>query len=81
MKSAPYGSWQSPISAQNVAEGAAKFSEVKLIDRQIYWLESRPSAGGRTTLMKWSAQEEKKNFFSRIQRSQQSSASMAEGHF
>lgn len=64
MKSAPYGSWQSPISAQNVAEGAAKFSEVKLIDRQIYWLESRPSAGGRTTLMKWSAQEGEKELLS-----------------
>lgn len=61
MKAAPFGSWQSPISAQMVAAGTLQFSEVKLVGDKIYWLEGRPSEGGRTTLMSCSQKEGEKD--------------------
>ncbi|KAJ2423501.1 Esterase lipase thioesterase active site, partial [Coemansia sp. RSA 2531] len=51
----PYGSWKSPLTAASVASASASVSSV-LIDRatnpsRVYWLESRPSEGGRRTLL------------------------------
>ncbi|KAJ2559833.1 Esterase lipase thioesterase active site [Coemansia sp. RSA 1933] len=51
---AAYGSWKSPISAQQVASGASSSSMVRVDSAhptQVYWLESRPSEGGRLTLL------------------------------
>ncbi|KAI8319288.1 alpha/beta-hydrolase [Martensiomyces pterosporus] len=51
---APYGSWKSPISAKTVASASSSTSAV-LVDRanpnRAYWLESRPSEGGRRVLV------------------------------
>ncbi|KAJ2859253.1 Esterase lipase thioesterase active site [Coemansia aciculifera] len=51
----PYGSWKSPLTAASVASASASVSSV-LIDRatnpsRVYWLEARPSEGGRRTLL------------------------------
>ncbi len=59
-KAAPYGSWKSPITAERVASGTLRFSEVKICDEKVYWIERRPSEQGRCTLMCWSAKEGEK---------------------
>ncbi|KAJ2891401.1 Esterase lipase thioesterase active site, partial [Coemansia aciculifera] len=51
----PYGSWKSPLSAASVASASNSVGSV-LIDQattpsRVYWLESRPSEGGRRTLL------------------------------
>jgi len=43
----PYGSWTSPIAADQIASGAIGLSEIQLDGQEIYWLEMRPTEGGR----------------------------------
>ncbi len=50
--SLPHGQWPSPISAARVAQGAQALSSPMLSDGNSYWLEGRPTEGGRTTLMR-----------------------------
>ncbi len=44
---APFGAWQSPISARQVAAGAVPLAEPRLDGEHIYWLEGRAAEGGR----------------------------------
>ncbi|KAJ1956069.1 hypothetical protein EC988_001538 [Linderina pennispora] len=52
---APYGSWESPLSAADVASTSKYVAEI-CIDKgspyRVYWTESRPSEGGRRTLFR-----------------------------
>jgi dipeptidyl aminopeptidase/acylaminoacyl peptidase len=48
---APYGNWQSPISATDVAKGAAAVSYPSVAGGEVWWQERRPSEGGRTTIV------------------------------
>ena len=48
----PYGSWQSPITAAQIASGAVGLSEVRLDGNIIYWLETRPSEAGRSVVVR-----------------------------
>ena len=48
---APYGTWRSPISAEMVSAGGVTLSKPWLEDGSVYWQESRPAEGGRSTLM------------------------------
>lgn len=43
----PYGEWPSPIAPEDVAEGGREFGGVDVADGHVYWLERRPSEGGR----------------------------------
>jgi dipeptidyl aminopeptidase/acylaminoacyl peptidase len=48
---APYGTWGSPITAADAVAGIIGFAEV-LFDRgDLYWVEMRPSEGGRQVLV------------------------------
>ena len=49
---APYGSWGSPIEVELVAGTAVGLAEPWLDGDDAYWLESRPSEGGRKTLLR-----------------------------
>jgi dipeptidyl aminopeptidase/acylaminoacyl peptidase len=49
---APYGSWDSPIDVELVAGTAVGLSEPWLDGDDAYWLETRPSEGGRKTLLR-----------------------------
>ncbi len=49
---APYGSWASPIDAAQVLSRAIGFTEIRLDDNDVYWLEIRPSEGGRQVLVR-----------------------------
>ncbi|HEY3799361.1 MAG TPA: prolyl oligopeptidase family serine peptidase [Caulobacteraceae bacterium] len=51
----PYGSWPSPISAASLAESAIGLGELKVADGRLYWLESRPTEGGRMVIMTFGA--------------------------
>jgi dipeptidyl aminopeptidase/acylaminoacyl peptidase len=48
---APYGTWKSPISAADVARGKAQVSFPAIAGDEVWWQESRPSEGGRVTIM------------------------------
>lgn len=56
MKTAPCGSWKSPISAQTLVTEAVGLGSVRLAGGEICWIESRPSEGGRCALMRRSAE-------------------------
>jgi dipeptidyl aminopeptidase/acylaminoacyl peptidase len=50
-KIAPYGTWESPISAADVARGAMAVSFPSIAGDEVWWQESRPAEGGRVTIM------------------------------
>lgn len=45
----PYGTWESPISAELIASGSISLNAVAFShpDGELYWRESRPTEGGR----------------------------------
>ncbi len=49
---APYGSWKSPITSDLIAGGSVRLGHVALDGGSVYWLESRPSEGGRYVLVR-----------------------------
>ncbi len=50
MTVAPFGSWTSPIAIEELTSGSVGLSAVSLDGDTVYWLESRPDQGGRTSL-------------------------------
>jgi len=53
VQTAPYGSWRSPLTAADVARAGVRLAEPALgDDGSVWWLERRPLAGGRTTLVR-----------------------------
>ena len=48
---APYGTWESPISAADVARGKMSLSFPAIAGDEVWWQEGRPSEDGRTTVM------------------------------
>ena len=50
----PGGSWPSPLTAEDVAQGGTTYGEVAVTDggRTVWWSESRPAQGGRTTVLR-----------------------------
>ncbi|MBV8934067.1 MAG: S9 family peptidase [Kutzneria sp.] len=49
---APYGTWQSPLTAQDVARADGSVQWADLRDGQVWWAESRPEEQGRVALMR-----------------------------
>jgi dipeptidyl aminopeptidase/acylaminoacyl peptidase len=49
---APYGSWESPVGAADTVADIVRFSDLQYDDGLLYWLESRPSEGGRSVLVR-----------------------------
>jgi dipeptidyl aminopeptidase/acylaminoacyl peptidase len=50
----PYGEWPSPISAADVARAGVRLSYPTISGDQVWWQESRPAEGGRTTVIRQS---------------------------
>lgn len=46
----PFGSWPSPITAESLTEGALGLGEVQFDGSDLYWLQARPTDGGRVSL-------------------------------
>ena len=49
---APYGSWKSPITSDLIVSGAVGLGGITWDGADIYWLEMRPSEGGRNVLVR-----------------------------
>jgi len=49
---APYGSWKSPITSDLIVAGTIGLGEIALDGEDIYWIESRPSEGGRSVIVR-----------------------------
>jgi len=54
-KTAPYGSWRSPITPALAASGAIGLDQIWLAGEDVYWLEGRPLEGGRHVIVRRSA--------------------------
>src|SRR5690606_29378037 len=50
---APYGRWESPISAAMVAEQSLSLGELVTEDGNIFWVEQRPDEGGRNAIVRY----------------------------
>jgi dipeptidyl aminopeptidase/acylaminoacyl peptidase len=48
---APYGAWKSPITADLMVAGTVGLGGLAADQDQIYWLEGRPSEGGRSVIV------------------------------
>ena len=57
IKEAPYGTWESPITAERIAAGTRTLRQIAVEGDHIYWVEERPSEGGRCVLMQWTPAE------------------------
>lgn len=51
-RTAPYGSWKSPITADLIVAQTIRLSGTVLDQGNIYWLEGRPQEGGRNVLVR-----------------------------
>lgn len=49
---APYGTWKSPITSELIASGSIGLSQIALDGPNIYWVELRPSEGGRGVIVR-----------------------------
>ena len=52
---AAYGSWKSPITSDLIVSGAIRLGEVVLDGSDVYWIEGRPTEGGRNVIVRFSA--------------------------
>ena len=50
MAIAPYGSWSSPISLDDLTAGSTTLSAARIDGDDLYWLEAHPEQAGRTSL-------------------------------
>ena len=48
----PFGTWRSPISVDDVVGTVVALSEPWVDGDDLYWIESRPTEGGRRTLIR-----------------------------
>ena len=52
IKTAAYGSWESPITAASIFEASDAISTLSVEDNELYFIERRASANGRNILVK-----------------------------
>jgi dipeptidyl aminopeptidase/acylaminoacyl peptidase len=48
----PYGTWKSPLSAADTVGGVLDFGLIAVDGDDLYWVEGRPSEGGRQVLVR-----------------------------
>jgi dipeptidyl aminopeptidase/acylaminoacyl peptidase len=54
VKTAPCGSWKSPITSDLIVKESIGLGQVKMYGNDIYWIEMRPSEGGRQVIVRHS---------------------------
>jgi dipeptidyl aminopeptidase/acylaminoacyl peptidase len=54
-KTAPYGSWSSPITSDLIVASTIGLSGILLDGAEVYWLESRPQENGRSVIVRRAA--------------------------
>ncbi|MEU8186113.1 S9 family peptidase [Micromonospora carbonacea] len=50
-----------PIAAVDAVRGSVSYDQLRIFDGSLYWLETRPDAGGAATLARWQPGEEMRN--------------------
>ena len=51
-QTAPYGTWKSPITSDLIVKESIGLAQVKVDGDDIYWIEMRPSEGGRQVIVR-----------------------------
>jgi dipeptidyl aminopeptidase/acylaminoacyl peptidase len=51
-KTAPYGSWKSPITSEMIASGTVGLAALGYDGDDVYWIESRPAENGRHVVVR-----------------------------
>lgn len=49
---APYGAWKSPITSDLIVSGTIGLGQVALDGEDVYWIEMRPTEGGRNVIVR-----------------------------
>lgn len=49
---APYGSWKSPLTSERIVSESIKLGQISLCGDEVYWIESRPTEGGRSAIVR-----------------------------
>jgi len=49
---ARYGAWRSPITSDLIVAGVVGLSQVRLDGEDTYWVEARPTEGGRSVVVR-----------------------------
>src|SRR5258705_8880769 len=52
VKTAPYGSWKSPITSDLIVSETIGLSQPRLVGDDTYWIEMRPSERGRQVIVR-----------------------------
>ncbi len=52
LRTAPYGSWKSPITADFIVSGTIGLDQVRLDGDDVYWIEARPAEAGRHVIVR-----------------------------
>ncbi len=52
LNAAPYGTWESPITAQHIVQGSIMFKQLIADGNELYWVEGRPEEKGRCVIVK-----------------------------
>ncbi|HEY9289454.1 MAG TPA: S9 family peptidase [Candidatus Dormibacteraeota bacterium] len=50
-RTAPYGAWRSPVTADAIIAGVVGLSQIQLDGDHLYWVEQRPSEAGRNVVV------------------------------
>ena len=51
-KTAPYGSWKSPVTSDLIVAGSIRLSEIQLDGEDVYWIEGRAAEKGRSVIVR-----------------------------
>ncbi|MCH8108559.1 MAG: PD40 domain-containing protein, partial [Chloroflexi bacterium] len=51
-QTAPYGSWKSPVTSDIIVAGSISIGQTALDGDDVYWIEQRPSEGGRNVIVR-----------------------------
>ena len=51
-KTAPYGSWKSPVTSDLIVAGSIRLSEIQLDGEDVYWIEGRAVEKGRSVIVR-----------------------------
>ncbi len=54
-KTAPFGLWKSPITSELIASRTVWLSQIASDEKDVYWVEMRPSEGGRSVIVRSSS--------------------------
>ena len=51
-QTAPFGSWKSPLTSELIVSEAIKLGQLCLDGQDVYWVEGRPTDGGRNVIVR-----------------------------